>query len=276
MKTILITGCSSGIGNALARAFNRYGDRVIATARNPKSLATLEAEGCITLPLDVTDESSVESLTKTIQSDFGHLDMLINNAGIAEMGPVSELPISRLRQQLETNVVAPTALIQRLLPLIQESQQPMIVNIGSVSDLLTTPFAGAYCASKAAFNALSDALRMELQPLGITVVNVQPGKISSALGDNATAAVDGWLNAQSRYWPIKDAIYARATAQQEGATSADDFAETCVQTLDQRNPPAIIRIGNHSRLIPFLKRWAPTSRLDGMLSKKFSLDLLAK
>lgn len=276
MKTILITGCSTGIGQALAQAFLKNGDRVIATARRLDSLNELKNAGAFIIKLDVTDEQSIANVRAEITQEFGHLDMLINNAGIAAMGPLADLPTDELRKQFETNCVAPIAVLQSMLGLLEKSAAPIIVNVGSVSGILTTPFAGAYCASKAAINSLNDALRMELTPLGIQVVNIQPGKIKSALGDNASEAVGNWLKPTSRYWSLKDAIYARATAQQNGATTAQEMAAECVTELSRAKPRPIIRVGNQSRIIPLMERWVPIARLDKMLSKMFSLDQMGK
>lgn len=271
-RIVLITGCSSGIGQAIAQAFIDNGDTVIATARNTASLAALNCEHAA---LDVNDAASINALQQRLKQQHGKLDVLINNAGVATMGPVAGLPLDVLRQQLETNTVAPIAILQSCLALLRKSDAPMLVNVGSVSGILTTPFAGAYCASKAGLHALSDALRMELAPLGIKVITVQPGGVTSALGDNASAEVDRWLKEDNLYWSLRDDIIGRAKAQQEGATNAKEFAEDLVLKLTD-NPPPVIRSGNKSTLLPALKRWVPTERLDALLSKKFGLHKLGK
>lgn len=272
-RVVLITGCSTGIGRALAQAFIDNGDIVLATARNTSVLAGLDCEH---FALDVNSADSIAKLVADISRTYDKIDVLVNNAGVATMGPVAGLPLDTLRQQLETNTIAPIAMLQACLPLLQEAQTPMLVNIGSVSGILTTPFAGAYCASKSALHALSDALRMELAPLGIRVITVQPGGVTSALGDNASAAVDSWLTKDNLYWPLRDDIIGRAKAQQEGATAADKFAEEIVIKLTDEKPEPIIRAGAKSTLLPTLERWVPTERLDALLSKKFGLNKLKR
>lgn len=270
-RVVLITGCSTGIGRALAQAFIDNGDIALATARNA---SVLEGLDCDHFALDVNSADSIAQLVADISQTYDKIDVLVNNAGVATMGPVAGLPLDTLRQQLETNTIAPIAMLQACLPLLQEAQAPMLVNIGSVSGILTTPFAGAYCASKSALHALSDALRMELAPLGIKVITVQPGGVTSALGDNASAAVDSWLNEDNLYWPLRDDIIGRAKAQQEGATAAEKFAEEIVIKLTDEKPEPIIRAGAKSTLLPALERWVPTERLDALLSKKFGLHKL--
>lgn len=270
-RVVLITGCSTGIGRALAQAFIDNGDIAIATARRAETLSGLDCEH---QSLDVNSADSIAKLVASLTKTYGKIDLLVNNAGIATMGPVASMPLDTLRQQLETNSIAPIAMLQACLPLLQESNAPMLVNIGSVSGIFTTPFAGAYCASKAALHALGDALRMELAPLGIRVVTVQPGGVTSALGDNASAEVDSWLKEDNLYWPLRDDIIGRAKAQQEGATPAAEFAEEVVLQLTGDAPEPIIRAGAKSTLLPTLERWVPKKRLDALLSKKFGLNKL--
>lgn len=273
-RSVLITGCSSGIGHALARAFAAHGDLVIATARRLSSLESLRPQ-CQTMALDVTsDTSRADLLEQLAEKGIRHIDILINNAGISAMGPVIELPAEQLRGQFETNVIAPVLLTQALFPLLQQSQRPLVVNIGSVSGVLTTPFAGAYCASKAALHSLSDAMRMELAPFGVQVITVQPGAIQSSFGDSAASGIEAWLGAHSRYAHIRDGIMARAQASQVNATAANDFAAALLEELSTAKPKALIRIGTSSRSMPLVARWLPNAMTRRVLSRKFGLDKL--
>ena len=278
-KTVLITGCSSGIGRALTEEFLRHGYLVYAAARNTESLANLTSEYLIPLQMDVNNANDITRVATTIRERSGHLHCLINNAGYAAMGPVAELSSESLQQQFATNVFAPIALTKALLPLLQAGQNEkhpaQVVNIGSVSGILTTPFSGAYCATKAALHALSDALRMELAPFNMQVITVQPGAIQSKFGDNSLANLGDLIQPDSLYAPLKQQIQARATASQDNPTPAADFArELMAQLLSQPDP--VIRIGNGSRALPFMKRWIPLALLDKILSKKFGLLALKR
>lgn len=278
-KTVLITGCSSGIGRALTEEFLRHGYRVYAAARNTASLSNLTSDRLIPLPMDVNNADDIQQAVNLIREGSGHLNCLINNAGYAAMGPVAELSDDALQQQFATNVFAPVALTKALLPLLQAGQNEkhpaQVVNIGSVSGILTTPFSGAYCATKAALHALSDALRMELAPFNIQVITVQPGAIQSKFGDNSLANLGDLIQPDSLYAPLKTQIQARATASQDNPTPAADFArELMAQLLSQPDP--VIRIGNGSRALPFMKRWIPLPLLDKILSKKFGLLTLKR
>lgn len=269
-RTVLITGCSSGIGYALAKAFQAQGDNVIATARRVESLEDLKAQGCEVETLDVNDTASQLALRDRVKARYSAVDILINNAGISAMGPMAEIPAEKLRGQFETNVIAPVLLVQAFLPLLRASSDAMIINIGSVSGVLTTPFAGAYCASKAALHCISEAMRMELAPFGIRVVTVQPGGIQSNFGDAATANVEDWLDEASLYAPIRDGIMARAGASQINATPTEEFAAVLAQRV-VRDARPVWRIGNGSRLMPLIARWLPARRRDQALAKRFGL-----
>ena len=180
---VLITGCSSGIGAALAREFHARGAVVYATARRTESLAALAQAGLRTLALDVNDDTSIAAALDVVRQEQGCLHLLVNNAGFSQVGAVLDLEREHLRRQFETNVIAPMAVTRAALPLLLAARErpatgmphPTVANVGSIVGLFTTPFAGAYCSSKAALHALTDALRMEAAPLGVQVVTIQPG-----------------------------------------------------------------------------------------------------
>jgi len=272
MKTLLITGCSSGIGRALALEFQARGHRVWATARKPETLAELEARGIVAAALDVNDAASIAALAGRLQAEGVVPDVLVNNAGYGAMGPLAEMPAEELRRQFDTNVLSLMALTQALLPPMMRRRSGMVVNIGSVSGLLVTPFSGAYCATKAAVHALSDALRMELAPFGIRVMTVQPGAIRSQFGATATAGAGERAAGSSAYAAVADAIMARAGASQQHSTSAEDFSRLLADAVLSPRPPALVRIGNGSRAMPALQRWIPTGLMDRVLRRKFRLD----
>ena len=275
-KTILITGCSSGIGAALAHDFHKRGHRVYATARRRESLAALEAQGIHGLVLDVDDDASIAAALATVAKDAGHLDLLVNNAGFSQVGAVVDLTRDDLRRQYETNVIAPAAVTAQAVPLLRaavaKNGSAVVANVGSIVGLFTTPFAAAYCSSKAAVHSLTDALRMELAPFGISVVSIQPGGVRSSFGQHAEAAIR--LPEGSIYRPVESGIRARAQAGQQGATPAEEFAPPVVEALLRNPPPRVIRGGANSVRLPLLKRLLPAAMFDGKLTKMFGLDAL--
>jgi NAD(P)-dependent dehydrogenase (short-subunit alcohol dehydrogenase family) len=275
-KTILITGCSSGIGAALAHELARRGHRVYASARRPGTLAPLEAENLRRLALDVNDDASIAAAIQTIASEAGVLDLLINNAGFSQVGAVVDLTREDLRAQFETNVIAPVAMARAALPLLRAAAArnggAVLANVGSILGHFTTPFAGAYCASKAAVHSLSDALRMELAPLGIRVVSIEPGRVRSRLGEHAAATVR--LPDDSLFRSVAERIRARAQAGQLNSTPAEQFAGPVVDALLRDRPPRVIRGGKLSTFGPLLKRVLPAAMFDRGMARRFGLDRL--
>jgi NAD(P)-dependent dehydrogenase (short-subunit alcohol dehydrogenase family) len=273
-KTILITGCSSGIGAAMAAQLHGRGHRVYATARRPDSLRSLADQGLATLALDVNDDTSIAAAMDEVKASAGRLDMLVNNAGFSQVGAVIDLTREDLRRQYETNVIAPVAVIRAAMPLLRaavaDGGRATVANVGSIFGLFTTPFAGAYCSSKAALHSLSDALRMELLPFGIDVVTIQPGGVRSSFGDHAEEGLQ--LPDGSLYKPVENGIRARAQAGQQGATPAEEFVAPVVEALLRDKPPAIIRGGKNSRRLPLMKNLLPLRSFDAALAKTFGLD----
>ena len=271
-EVVLITGCGSGIGKALALAFHAQGHVVCATARRQHTMQDLASAGIHTLALDVTQAPDIQRVLAELHDRGRHVGMLVNNAGYGAMGPLLDLPLGEWQKQFDVNLFAPMALTRAVLPEMIRRRRGTIVNISSVSGVMTTPFAGAYCASKAALNAATDALRMELRPLGIDVVTVQPGGIQSAFGERAADDVN--LAPDSPYQAIRDGVLSRANESQAGATPAGLFASELVERLDLPNLPALIRFGHKSTLLPWMKRLLPTAWLDRILMKRFHLDRL--
>ncbi|MBX8622231.1 MULTISPECIES: SDR family oxidoreductase [Pseudomonas] len=270
MPVALITGCSSGIGRALADAFKNAGYEVWASARKVEDVATLGAAGFTAVQLDVNDNAALEQLAERINQQHGGLDVLINNAGYGAMGPLLDGGVSAMQRQFETNVFSIVGVTRALFPVLRRAKG-LVVNVGSVSGVLVTPFAGAYCASKAAVHALSDALRMELAPFGIRVMEVQPGAIQSSFAKNAGHEAEQLINEQSPWFPLREGIRARAKASQDKPTPASDFASELLKAVQQSKPPRLIRIGNGSRALPLLATLLPKGLLESTLMKRFGL-----
>ena len=267
MPNVLITGCSSGIGRALADAFKGAGYEVWATARKPQDVAVLNAAGFNGVQLDVNDSVALEQLA----TRFDELDVLINNAGYGAMGPLLDGGVEAMQRQFETNVFSVVGVTRAFFPALRKSKG-LVVNIGSVSGVLVTPFAGAYCASKAAVHALSDALRLELAPFSIQVLEVQPGAIATSFAKNASHEAEQLINEQSPWWPLREGIRTRARASQDNPTSATDFARDVLRAVQQPEPPRLLRLGNGSRVMPLMAWLLPKGLLDKKLRLRFGLD----
>lgn len=268
---VLISGCSSGIGRAMADAFKAAGHDVWACARKPEDVTRLATAGFNAVQLDVNDPQALTHLAGQLEHAGGGLDVLINNAGYGAMGPLLDGGIEGMHQQFETNVFSIVGVTRALFPALRRNKG-LVVNIGSVSGVLVTPFAGAYCASKAAVHALSDALRMELAPFAIGVLEVQPGAIDTSFAKNASAQAEQLIDEGSAWWPMRDGIRARARASQDNPTSATAFADAVLKAVVKPKPPRLLRYGNGSRALPLLAALVPGALLEKILMKRFGLN----
>lgn len=184
-RTVLVTGASSGIGEATARSFLERGWTVYAAARRTEKMEALARAGALVQPLDVTCEASITSLVSRIDADHGHLEVLVNNAGIGVYGSVEEVPMEEARRQFEVNLFGIARLTQLALPAMRAARSGTIVNVSSIGGRVYTPMGAWYHASKHALEGWSDCLRLEVAPFGIHVVVVEPGAIETEFAEIA-------------------------------------------------------------------------------------------
>ncbi|HEX4334445.1 MAG TPA: SDR family NAD(P)-dependent oxidoreductase [Polyangiaceae bacterium] len=273
-QVVLITGCSTGIGRALALELKASGHRPFATARKLEAIADLAAQGIETLALDVKDTASIAAAVATIRKSAGRIDVLINNAGQNAFGPILELPLERVRSTFETNVLGLLAVTQAVFPVMAAQRDGLVVNVGSVVGILPTPFAAAYCATKSAVHMLSEVMRMEAAPFGIDVVVVQPGGVKSSIADNAAHDIARFKAPPSLYHRVYAGIEKRAYSSQDGPMPTEDFARELVLQAFVAPPPRVIRLGTGSDTLPRFAELEGEKR-DAILSKNYGLDTLA-
>lgn len=176
-QVVLITGCSTGMGKEMCEILSNRGYHVVATARNKSTLEDVPAS--LRIGLDVTDSVSVEDAIKQVVNKFGKIDILVNNAGYSVRGALEEVPINEMKQIFDVNVFGIVQMLQAVLPHMRGAGGGKIINIGSVSGKFAQAINGGYCASKHAVEAMSDALRLELQPFGIQSSVIEPGPIQT-------------------------------------------------------------------------------------------------
>ncbi len=267
MPVALVTGCSSGIGRAVARQLVAAGVTTVATARRLSTLDPLAAQGCTTLALDVTDDASRRACVEEARATHGSIDILVNNAGYAEMGPVEQVPLGAWRRQLETNVLGPVALTQLVLPGMRAAGHGRIVNVSSMGGEVTFPGGGAYHASKYALEAMSDALRVEVAPLGVQVVLVQPGPVASSFDTNA-ADLGRYLDGP--YDPLVRGLDKAIREQTPNGTSPDRVAAVICRAALRRHPATRYRVGAISRSLVLGRRVVPDRLWDTVMTRQFS------
>jgi short-subunit dehydrogenase len=271
-RPVLITGCSTGIGRATAERLADDGWNVHATARRLESIDDLGARGCKTHALDVTDESSMASAVAEIGND-GPIGALINNAGYSQSGAVETIPMSSVRKQFETNVFGLMRMCQLVLPGMRGAGSGRIVNLSSMGGKLTFPGGGVYHATKHAVEALSDALRFEVQGFGVDVVVIEPGLIVTEFGETAA----GSLADVEEHGP-----YAMFNAQVAAATAnaytggmarfgagPEAVAGKIARALTARRPSTRYKVTPSARVMMGMRRLMTDRMWDRMVRSQF-------
>jgi NAD(P)-dependent dehydrogenase (short-subunit alcohol dehydrogenase family) len=273
-KAVLITGCSSGIGRATAERLSSVGWKVYATARDAETIASLERNGCGLLPLDVTDEDSMQSAVEEVERREGAVGVLVNNAGYSQSGAVEAVPMEKVRRQFETNVFGLARMCQLVLPGMRRQGYGRIVNLSSMGGKLTFPGAGYYHASKHAVEALSDALRFEVAGFGVKVSVIEPGLIRTGFADTAVGSMDG-SDGEDPYAGFEEAV-ARATAEnyERGPFSRlgggpEEVARTIETAISARNPRSRYAVTPSAHLFIGLRRLLPDRAWDALLKTSY-------
>ncbi|WP_455864443.1 SDR family oxidoreductase [Pantoea agglomerans] len=245
MKTILITGCSSGFGLDIARYFLQRDWKVIATLRTPKEGIFPASEDLTVLPLDVTDTDSIQQAIAAA----GPIDVLVNNAGIGLFGIFENLSLDTAREIFETNTFGTMAMIQAVLPQFREKQAGVIVNVTSSVTLKALPMLPVYTASKAAVNAFTESLALELAPFNIRLSLVLPGKSpETRFGENARSRLGEFPPA---YAGFAQQVFEQLTAPSDDVTTSQDVAEAVWRAVNDPSSPMRIAAGKDA--VPLLK-----------------------
>lgn len=271
-RSILITGCSTGIGLVAARTLKTRGWRVLATARRPADLDRLEREhGLEALPLELKDEGSIARCAEeALRRTDGKLYAIYNNAAYGVIGAMEDISASVLREQLEVNVVAANELTRRVVPAMRRAGRGRIVMCSSVLGFVSGPYRGAYSASKFALEALSDSLRVELRPAGIQVSLLEPGPIETHF--MATTVSTFTSQVETERSPHREAYERRLANMRSGKGSPfklgpDAVVAKLVHALESPRPRARYRIGIMTKGAYVLKRLLPDALLDRIVTR---------
>lgn len=279
--SVVISGASSGIGEACTIYLDKLGYQVFAGVRREADGEILKSKGLkrtIPIILDITDEASIAAAVDIVQfSSSEHIELagLVNNAGIVSTGPLEFIPISELRKQLEVNVLGQIAVTQAFLPLLRKSVG-RVINMGSDSGRISGPLLGPYCASKFALEALTDSLRMELQPWGIAVSIIEPGVIGTPIWGKSIEQADRiWesLPEQARelYSPTMQAVRKTASKLGQKGISPEVVAKTVSRALAAKRPKARYVVGMDARINIWLAKIMPERVLDTLIAQHLGL-----
>lgn len=270
-RAVLITGCSSGIGRSSAELLADQGWQVYATARRPEVIADLEAKGCRTLALDVTDEASMAAAVRMVEEEHGAVGALVNNAGYGLHGAVESTNLDEARRQFDTNFFGLVRLTQLVLPGMRKQRWGRIVNMSSMGGKLTFPGGGFYHASKHAVEALSDALRYEVRPFGIDVVVIEPGLIKTEFVGSAVETVD---TDDEVYGAYNEGIARRIESAYEGplakaAVGPEAVARVVAKSLSATKPKTRYIVTPGARMMLGVRRILPDRAFDAVLRRNY-------
>lgn len=264
-KVALVTGASSGIGQAIAARLLADGFVVYGGARRVERMADLAAKGATTLALDVTDAASAQAAVDTILKDHGRLDVLINNAGYGSFGAIEDVPLDEARRQFDVNVFGLAQITKLVLPQMRQQRAGTIVNISSMGGKLTTPLGGWYHASKFALEGWSDCLRFELRPFGIDVVVVEPGGIETEFMDVVHDQLDK-TSEGGAYQPLVDGLR-RAERRMGKLSKPEVIADVVSRAARAARPKTRYATGAGARPFLFLRRWMSDRQYDWLLRR---------
>ncbi len=266
-RSILITGCSSGIGLASAHMLRSRGWRVLATARRPEDLDRLRnQDGIEALHLELADPASIAACaTEALRLTGGKLGAVFNNAAYGQPGAVEDITADTLRRQIEVNVIGTHDLTRRLIPAMRANGAGRIVNCSSVLGMVAAPFRGAYSASKFALEGLSDSLRLELAGSGIHVSLIEPGPIRTRFVDNALAAAKASVDIEGsvhreRYHRMIASL--ASGGKQTFKLEPEAVARKLVHAVESPRPKARYCVTVPTHLAGVLRRLLPTRLLD--------------
>lgn len=272
MSVVLVTGCSSGIGEATARRLLGRGHTVYATARRPEVLAELAAAGATTLALDVTDEESMVSAVKEVEAAHGAVGALVNNAGYGLQGPIEETPLDEVRRQLETNFFGLVRLTQLVLPGMRGAGAGRVVNVSSMGGRLALPGGAFYHASKWAVEAYSDVLRLEVGPFGVKVSIIEPGPVITPWSEVAVNSIDEAPTGP--YSQFRADLSEGLASYYSGpkarlASSADDVAKAIAKAIESGRPRPRYVVGPVARAMVNSRRLLPDRVWDFSLRRSY-------
>lgn len=272
-KSILITGCSSGIGYDAAHGLHARGWRVFATARAQGDVDRLIAEGLESFRLDYADEASISAaMAEVSRRTGGTLDALYNNGAIAIPGAVEDLPRGALREIFETNLFGYHDLTRQVIPMMRAQGHGRIINCSSVLGLVGMKWRGAYVATKFAMEGLTDVLRLEMAGTGIDIILIEPGPITSRIRENARPHVTKWIDWKNsaranEYAPLIERLFGEKYGPDPFELPASAVTAKLIRALECRRPRPRYYVTTPTYLMGFARRILPTRALDWLITK---------
>lgn len=267
-QTVVVTGASSGIGEATVRRLSQAGANIVLFARRAERIAELvrqvDPSGKTTLAVvgDLTSPDDRQRLIEQTVTRFGRIDGLVNNAGFGQRGPIERVSLEAIRRNFETNVFSLLGLTQLVAPIMREQRRGRIVNVGSVAGRIARPMSSVYDATKHAVEAFSDGLRGELKPFGIQVVLVRPGFITTEFVAAADAASTDVIENPGPYAPFVESFRGGARKLRRVAGVPDDVAKVIERALSAAYPKSHYAVPGHAKVFLTMKWLLPVRLMD--------------
>ncbi len=270
MKTVLITGASSGIGKETAKKLLAEGYKVYVAARRVEKMKELQDLGAVAVKMDITCEEDIQSVVQTIAANDGGVDILINNAGFGMYGAMEDTSIEDARYQFEVNLFGLARLTQLVLPFMREKKRGTILNISSMGGKIYTPLGSWYHATKHALEGWSDCLRLELAPFGIDVIIVEPGAILTEFGDVMTKP----MLERSGDTAYRELAHKVAKATQNAYEAGDAsppsvISNVIAKALKTKRPRTRYAAGKYAKPMMNLRKWFGDKAFDKAVMSAF-------
>ncbi len=261
-RVALVTGASSGIGAAVAAALVGRGYRVLGTGRRPSAIGG-PIPGVEYLPLDLTDDASIEACA----ARAGEVEVLVNNAGESQSGPIEELPMDAVQRMFQLNVFGAVRLTQLVLPGMRARGYGRVVMVGSMLASFPLAYRSSYVASKAAIKGFANAARRELSPYGIGITTVEPGSIATGISERRTQYLAEGSPFEAEYHTMLTALNAN---EAEGIPAAK-VAATVVKAIEAAHPKPLYAVGSNAPLVFALRRLLPRAAVERVVARRHGL-----
>ncbi len=263
IRTALVTGASSGIGLAVARELVARGYRVLGTTRDPAALPDdSRVPGVEYVALDLADRASIEACARAAGAGGG-VDVLVNNAGESQMGPLEELPLDAIDRLFQVNVLGAVQLTQLLLPGMRERGYGRVVMVGSMLASFPLAFRSSYVAAKCALKGFASAARRELSPFGVWLTTVEPGTIATGIGDRRTRYIADDSPYTGDYTTVSKAMQ----RNEDRGIKASAVADLVVKAIEADKPKPLYAVGNMAPLVFTVRRLAPRALTEKMTAR---------
>ena len=267
-RTALVTGASSGIGLATARRLLDRGFQVIGTSRNPDTVPQeARLDGLRYRALDLRDKSSIDGFAGALYAENIHVDVLVNNAGESQSGPLEEIPLGALERLFQINVLGPVHLTQLLLPGMRRRGYGRVVMVSSMLASFPLAYRSSYVASKAALEGFATAARFELSPFGVWLTTVEPGSIKTGISGRRTK----YIAEDSPYAkPFKKMIKTLDANEREGV-APERVARTIVDAIEEKAPASLYAVGSNAPAVFALRRALPRGAVERVLGRMYGV-----